>query len=103
MTVIEVDRAHDGVAVVTLNRPEARNAMDAAVIAGLHETFSSLDQDRSCRVVVLTGAGAGFCAGLDLKAGATPESAKGLGRPRPGSPPSSPSPPWCPACGRCGR
>ncbi len=80
MTVLTVDRSHDGVALVTLDRPEARNAMDAEMIAGLHDTFEALHQDRSCRVVVLTGAGAGFCAGLDLKAGATPPAAEGLGR-----------------------
>ncbi len=80
MTVLTVDRSHDGVAVVTLDRPEARNAMDAEMIAALHETFASLHEDRSCRVIVLTGAGAGFCAGLDLKAGATPPAAQGLGR-----------------------
>jgi enoyl-CoA hydratase len=80
MTVLTVDRSHDGVALVTLDRPEARNAMDAEMIAALHETFETLHQDRSCRVVVLTGAGAGFCAGLDLKTGATPPAAQGLGR-----------------------
>ncbi len=80
MTVLRVDRSHDGVAVVTLDRPEARNAMDAELIAALHDTFDDLHRDRSCRVVVLTGAGAGFCAGLDLKAGATPPEAEGLGR-----------------------
>jgi enoyl-CoA hydratase len=80
MAVIEVDREHDGVAVLTLNRPDSRNAMDAELIAGLHETFGSLRGDRDCRVIVLTGAGAGFCAGLDLKLGASPPSAAGLGR-----------------------
>ncbi len=80
MSVVEVDRNHDGVAVVTLNRPEARNAMTAELIAGLHETLGDLHDDRSCRVIVLTGAGAGFCAGYDLKIGATPPAAAGLGR-----------------------
>jgi enoyl-CoA hydratase len=80
MTVVEVDRSRDGVAVVTLNRPEVRNAMDAALIAALHDVFGSLRHDTSCRVIVLTGAGVGFCAGLDLKSGATPPSAEGLGR-----------------------
>ena len=78
MAVIEVDREHDGVAVLTLNRPESRNAMDAALIAALRETLGSLRGDRDCRVIVLTGAGAGFCAGLDLKVGATPPAAAGL-------------------------
>jgi enoyl-CoA hydratase len=80
MPVLRVDRTHDGVAIVTLDRPEARNAMNAALIAELHQTFSTLHDDRSCRVIILTGAGAGFCAGLDLKEGATPASAAGLGR-----------------------
>lgn len=78
--VILIDRERDGVAVVTLNRPGQLNAMNAALIAGLHDTFDELRADRSCRVVVLTGAGAGFCAGLDLRTGATPEHAAGLGR-----------------------
>jgi enoyl-CoA hydratase len=78
--VILVDRAREGIAVVTLNRPEQRNAMNAPLIAGLHETFDALRADRSCRVIVLTGAGAGFCSGLDLREGATPPEADALGR-----------------------
>ena len=102
MAVIEVDRARDGVAVLTLNRPEARNAMSAELIAGLHETFGALRHDTSCRVIVLTGAGAGFCAGLDLKEGATPAGAAGSSGTRwPVCGPSSRSPSSCPACGRC--
>jgi enoyl-CoA hydratase len=81
MSVIEVTRPRDGVALVTLNRPRQRNAMNAALVAGLHETFDTLHRDRTCRVIVLTGAGEGFCAGLDLKEGATPPEARGLGSP----------------------
>jgi enoyl-CoA hydratase len=81
VAVVEVDRSRDGVAVLTLNRPESRNAMNAELIASLHEQLGSLRGDRSCRVIVLTGAGAGFCAGLDLKQGALPESAADLGAP----------------------
>jgi enoyl-CoA hydratase len=81
MAVVEVSRPRDGVALVTLNRPQQRNAMNAALIAALHATFDELHADRTCRVIVITGAGDGFCAGLDLKQGATPESAKGLGSP----------------------
>ncbi len=80
MGVIEVSTPRDGVAVVTMNRPEARNAMNAALIAGLRETFTALHEDRTCRVIILTGAGGGFCGGLDLKQGATPAKAKDLGR-----------------------
>jgi enoyl-CoA hydratase len=78
--VILVDRERDGVALVTLNRPKQRNAMNAALIEGLHQTFDELGNDRSCRVIILTGAGPGFCAGLDLREGATPERAAGLGQ-----------------------
>lgn len=77
---VVVDRPVDGVAVVTLNRPTSRNAMNAALIAELHATFDALAVDRACRVIILTGAGESFCAGLDIKEGATPASAEGLGR-----------------------
>jgi enoyl-CoA hydratase len=80
MTVVELDRSRDGVALVTMNRPASRNAMNAELIAALHDAFASLRHDTSCRVIVLTGAGAGFCAGVDLKEGALPESAADLGR-----------------------
>ena len=78
--VILIDRAKDGVALVTMNRPAQRNAMNAELIAGLHDTLDALRHDRTCRVIVLTGAGAGFCAGYDLREGATPARAEGLGR-----------------------
>jgi methylglutaconyl-CoA hydratase len=56
----------DGVASVTLNRPEVRNAFDDALIKRLHETFLSLGKDQSVRAVVLAGNGPAFCAGADL-------------------------------------
>lgn len=80
MTAVEISREREGVALVTLQRPESLNAMNAELIAGLHEAFASLRHDRSCRVIVLTGAGRAFCAGLDLREGATPPEAAGLGR-----------------------
>jgi len=55
-----------GVARVTLNRPEVRNAFDDALIAQLTKTFSELDEDASVRAVVLAGNGPAFCAGADL-------------------------------------
>jgi crotonobetainyl-CoA hydratase len=59
----------DHVLVVTLNRPEARNAVDAAVTQGLGEALERAEHDSEIRVVVLTGAGdRSFCAGADLKA-----------------------------------
>ena len=57
---------NNGVARVTLDRPELRNAFDDALIALLTRTFSELDQDRSVRAVVLAGNGPAFCAGADL-------------------------------------
>ncbi len=80
MSAVEIDRSRDGVAVVTLNRPEHLNAMNADLIAGLHDAFATLRHDRSCRVIVLTGAGRAFCAGLDLREGASPPEARGVGR-----------------------
>jgi enoyl-CoA hydratase len=58
----------DGVATVTLNRPEAMNAMSKALRAQLYEAFVALDRDDAVRAVILTGAGErAFTAGLDLK------------------------------------
>jgi enoyl-CoA hydratase len=60
---------------LTLNRPEQLNAMTAELCQALHEQLSEFAADRSCRVVILTGAGRGFCAGLDLHGyGAAPEN-----------------------------
>lgn len=64
--VVLVERA-DGVATVTLNRPAARNALSAQVIAALRTTMVELEADETVDVVVLTGADPAFCAGLDLK------------------------------------
>lgn len=57
----------DGVAVITLNRPEARNALDFALREELAEAIMRVRDDAEIRAVVLTGAGAAFCAGGDLK------------------------------------
>ena len=56
----------DGVARVTLDRPEVRNAFDDALIARLTEVFSSVGRDESVRAMVLAGNGPAFCAGADL-------------------------------------
>jgi enoyl-CoA hydratase/carnithine racemase len=57
----------DGVATVTLNRPDKRNAMNAAMLVGLRRAFDELDARRDVRVVVVRGAGPAFCAGMDLR------------------------------------
>jgi enoyl-CoA hydratase/carnithine racemase len=58
---------HDGVDRVTLNRPDSLNALDPGLIDALNVYFQGLQRNRDTRVVVLKGAGASFCAGLDLK------------------------------------
>lgn len=59
------------VAVVTLNRPQARNAVDGPTAAALAEAFRRFDADDGLEAAVLTGANGTFCAGADLKAVAT--------------------------------
>jgi enoyl-CoA hydratase len=63
---VQVDQASEGVTRITLDRPDRLNAMNATLIGELHEVLADIAVDRSCRVVVLTGAGRGFCAGIDL-------------------------------------
>src|SRR5436309_2236662 len=57
----------DGVATITLNRPDKRNAMNAALLSALRDCFDALDGRADVRVVVLRGAGSAFCAGMDLR------------------------------------
>jgi len=70
------ERARPSVELVTLNRPERLNAIDVSLLDGLYAACARLARDETCAVVVLTGAGRGFCAGLDLKGiGPSPVSA----------------------------
>src|SRR3989442_6892815 len=57
----------DGIATVTMNRPDQRNAMNTAMLVGLRAAFDDLDTRRDVRVVLVRGAGPAFCAGIDLK------------------------------------
>ncbi|MFN8559353.1 MAG: enoyl-CoA hydratase-related protein [Dehalococcoidia bacterium] len=92
----------DGVATVTMNRPEKRNALNDAMLDGMVETFDRLDADRSVRVVLVRGAGMSFCSGLDLRERSRAVARRvGHGLPRHGAaggilPPSH-------DCGRAGR
>jgi enoyl-CoA hydratase len=72
------------VALLTLNRPDRLNAMSHELVADLHDALDELRTDESIRVVVLTGAGRGFCAGLDLKGAGPAPRTEGLGRPQAG-------------------
>jgi enoyl-CoA hydratase/carnithine racemase len=56
-----------GVALLTLNRPERLNAISLSMLSELSERLIACDRDRDVRAIVLTGAGRGFCAGLDLQ------------------------------------
>lgn len=56
------------VLIVTMNRPEARNAFSASMLQRAHDAWHELDEDPDLRVGVLTGAGGNFCSGMDLKA-----------------------------------
>src|SRR5260370_34103313 len=58
----------DGVLLITLNRPDARNAVNLALAEGVAAALDELDADDDLTVGVLTGAGKGFSAGMDLKA-----------------------------------
>jgi len=58
---------HDGIATLTINRPQSRNSMTTEVMQGLSEAMPRLANDPAVRLVVLTGAGGAFCAGGDVK------------------------------------
>jgi len=62
-----VDWGRPGVAVVTLNRPDRLNGLTSPMLERLYGTFESLGRDPGCRVIIVTGAGRGFCAGDDLR------------------------------------
>ena len=68
LQTIQVSSPEPGIAVLTLDRPARLNAMSPDLLTELHAVLDGLAQDPTCRVLVLTGAGRGFCAGLDLTA-----------------------------------
>ena len=57
----------DGVLIITINRPEAKNAMNKAAAEGIAEALDRLDSDDDLRVGIITGAQGTFCSGMDLK------------------------------------
>lgn len=64
-----LDRPEEGITVLTLNRPDRLNAITWQMVEELHDFYDSLESDIETRVIILTGAGRGFCSGTDLKAG----------------------------------
>lgn len=63
---LELEWLEEGIAVLRLNRPDALNALSSGLLKDLHSVLDEIKVDRDIRVVVLTGAGRGFCAGADL-------------------------------------
>ena len=65
---LEIERPRPGVLLATLNRPQKLNAIDRTMFAELRQLCGELEADEDVRVAVLTGAGRGFCSGVDLEA-----------------------------------
>jgi enoyl-CoA hydratase len=68
-----VERPRPEVALVVLNRPDRLNALTSGMLARIYEVLEGLGRDATCRVIVVTGAGRGFCAGDDLRDYHAPE------------------------------
>jgi enoyl-CoA hydratase len=84
VNTVRIDRPSADVAVITLDRPDQLNAMTFELVDDLHAALDEVDRDNSCRVVVLTGAGRGFCSGLDLKSIGPSSKSTGLSGARAG-------------------
>jgi enoyl-CoA hydratase len=67
MPTVEIDAVEPHIRVIRLNRPDRLNALNFELVAALHDALDEVGADADCKVIVLTGAGRGFCAGLDLK------------------------------------
>src|SRR3954469_25935084 len=78
MSFVVIDRPRPGVALVTLNRPERMNAMAFDVMIPFKESLETLSHDNDVRVVIVTGAGHGFCSGADLEDPGTLPRVEGL-------------------------
>jgi enoyl-CoA hydratase len=71
-STITVERVEPHITLLTLDRPERLNAMSFGLVAEVHDALDEIASDADCKVVILTGAGRAFCAGLDLKDWGTP-------------------------------
>src|ERR1700749_2824552 len=80
MAQVELSTPAAGVMLITLNRPGRLNALTAPVVAEFSAALDSVAADDRCRIVVLTGAGRAFSAGLDLGGYGDDERAAGSGR-----------------------
>lgn len=80
MTDLIIDSTPSGVATVTLDRPQARNALSRALRDELEQSLRRLDDDPAVRAIILTGTDPAFCSGMDIKEiGAYPASARTIG------------------------
>ncbi|MBK7951386.1 MAG: enoyl-CoA hydratase/isomerase family protein [Deltaproteobacteria bacterium] len=70
MSIVTLTETPDGIALLTIDRPERRNALSGNALAALHRTFDSIAARPDLRAVVVTGAGVSFCSGADMKSGA---------------------------------
>lgn len=77
MTTVEMEPVERHVTRLRLARPERLNAITFELVADLHDALDAVAADDDCKVVILTGAGRGFCAGLDLKDWGTPPAPGG--------------------------
>jgi enoyl-CoA hydratase/carnithine racemase len=66
MNTVRLEWVDDGIGVLTLDRPDRLNAISDELVDDLHEALSAIEDTAGARVLVLTGAGRGFCAGADL-------------------------------------
>ncbi len=66
-TLVKTEAVREAITVLTLNRPDKRNALNIALMDTLCDALEKLNRDASTRVVILQGAGPVFCAGLDLR------------------------------------
>lgn len=80
MDVVERTAPAEGIVQLTLNRPSSLNSMTAELVESLHQHLREVAVDPAARVVILTGAGRGFCAGLDLRGYGTAPHTAHLGR-----------------------
>jgi enoyl-CoA hydratase/carnithine racemase len=68
MPGIVVEQSADGIVVLSINRPDRRNALDSQTLAEMHAAFDVISGQTDVRVVVVTGSGTAFCSGADMKA-----------------------------------
>ncbi len=78
MGTVNIEKMRPHVSVVRLNRPERLNAMSIELCLELRDTLEQIGRDNDCWIVVLTGSGRAFCAGLDLKDGSAIPNIEGL-------------------------